>query len=311
MKKNNYPKIVIGSFLVLFILMFFSFVEAQQPPLPPSTSPFTFKLLKGWNAISSPTNVIKISDIQGCVIEALYWYNGRQFVPSDTLEPMKGYWALVKEDCQATVSGIANLSRSTKLHQGWNMISSWQSWEKIKSDCVLKSPIYYWNNALGQYEQISPQNSLIGYRGYWVYVEDRCTINEYYQNDEGISCKITSVDRKSDSRVDFKVEYSGVPGGKQVKLDKNGRCYSNDYIVDPNDNTTRMRVLAFAAFIPSKKPCENGICEASCGMVRNLLINRPVNITLNIEAAIIVEEKKIKCEPFQTKVLVAPPKPKN
>ena len=84
----------------------------EESPTAPPTLPPEIQLRKGWNLIApimidKPYPVGSIAASLGDVVEMVCWWNGRKYLfwflsgrgELVYMEPWKGYWIKVKEDC--------------------------------------------------------------------------------------------------------------------------------------------------------------------------------------------------------------------
>ena len=86
---------------------------------------FTLELNIGWNMVSIP--VVPDDHSASSVLSdvgffQLVTWSGTGYVPATSFEAGKGYWLLVLEDVNVTVSGSPVYSLSLSLSTGWSMI---------------------------------------------------------------------------------------------------------------------------------------------------------------------------------------------
>ncbi|MEO0084246.1 MAG: hypothetical protein ABIJ94_00780, partial [candidate division WOR-3 bacterium] len=191
-------------------------VSSNTPPIPPVTPQnYTISLKRGWNMMSIPvnsktsrenyyrpqsppfyqynyipvlTNQFTIQDIKGCDIKEIWEYQtlNNKFIKPTYLNPLKGYWVLVENDCNGTIFGYRYNQQAT-LYQGWNMFSSKYSWNEIniaspfsiQKSCIEKSKIFYFDTAQNKFIEISETSKLDDTKGYWIEVQKNCAINEF------------------------------------------------------------------------------------------------------------------------------------
>ena len=67
-------------------------------------SGFQLNLIAGWNMVSSFDMEVIAEDVFPGFFQLVTW-NGKGYVPVDVMEPGKGYWALVLEDTNITITG--------------------------------------------------------------------------------------------------------------------------------------------------------------------------------------------------------------
>lgn len=171
---------------------------SARSALPPDGS-FTqdvserLSLKKGWNMTSSPVSepALTLAAIRrSCNIKAGWAYaydatNPQKWVVSNSLEPMSGYFIHATNDCSLTING-QRAPRHRILTPGWNMISSYLSWQNLNrlNRCNLISPIYHYDPAKAAstpddpYIKVLETQALDDAQGYWVKVAAACEVSE-------------------------------------------------------------------------------------------------------------------------------------
>ncbi len=194
MKKNSKVKIAFILSLFIFLFLISKITFSQNVPPPPGISTFSIPLKTGWNMISIPVDQTQetlssqprtpvLSDIKGCSIGAIWEFSpsSNTYIQPATLSPMKGYWVFSENDCNATITGKRSYSL-LNLTSGWNMISSKFSWNQISETgnprCNLISPIYYYDPSRSNYITVSTNTALEDNKGYWIYVNNNCSLKE-------------------------------------------------------------------------------------------------------------------------------------
>jgi YVTN family beta-propeller protein len=136
-------------------------------------------LKKGWNLISSNSE-IKFEALKSkCPsINVLWRFSNNKYEISDRINSLEGYWIYASEDCvfEPQQAGVQN---TRMLEAGWNLVSanSAKSWNEIKGNCVfdLTNKLYKYETGKG-YVEVSPEEKLDPFRGYWVNLKNACTI---------------------------------------------------------------------------------------------------------------------------------------
>jgi hypothetical protein len=166
-------------------------VGAQgQPPPPPGALGPSLVLHAGWNMISTPIGPASIDSLKGdCTITDGPWnWDSSEYQQASTLLPLQGYWVKVSSACTMQAIGRSQSSgQSLSLQDGWNLISAYQPWAVLNRSltntlggCKLESGPWWWDGQ--QYQRIFPDQSLDGFKGYWVKVFGGCIINGYGQS---------------------------------------------------------------------------------------------------------------------------------
>jgi len=86
---------------------------------------FTLELRAGWNMVSLPVvpdDMSAASVLDGIAFFQLVTWSGSGYVASSEFEAGRGYWLLVLEDVNVTVSGEPVDSLSLSLSPGWSMV---------------------------------------------------------------------------------------------------------------------------------------------------------------------------------------------
>lgn len=166
--------------------------ENAYPVTKAEKQSFEVSLKSGWNQISVPIShpAILTRQLQGCKIQKIWGYDparkNNEWLNPLTLSPIKGYFALVEEDCVLKFEGF-RLPQTLTLSPGWNLISSKDSWKDLDPNdkCGISGKIYHLNpkklieNPSGNaYDEIAPEESLDDTQGYWIYINNRCVITE-------------------------------------------------------------------------------------------------------------------------------------
>jgi hypothetical protein len=164
---------------VLLLLSAVVLSAQAQPPEPPGAFGPTLQLHAGWNMISSPIRSAPITNLQGdCLISnGPWWWTGTRYELSTTLEPAKGYWVKVGDTCtMEAISLDRRFEQTLPLVPGWNLISSSSSWNDTNTgDCKLVSGPWWWDGQ--KYQQITADQPLEGFKGYWVKVGADCIVD--------------------------------------------------------------------------------------------------------------------------------------
>ncbi|HED03206.1 MAG TPA: hypothetical protein ENI60_00310 [Candidatus Fraserbacteria bacterium] len=152
--------------------------SGAPPPPPVPISGLILRLDAGWNMISSPVGTIAPADLKGtCQFASGPWeWTGSRYIQANKLEPAKGYWLKVDNACTLQATGT-NVRQDLELHQGWNLISSSKSWNRIGSifrGCQLQSGPWWYDGS--KYAPIDPSEPLNDFKGYWVKVAGSCKL---------------------------------------------------------------------------------------------------------------------------------------
>ena len=86
---------------------------------------YTLELRAGWNMVSLPVvpdDMSAASVLDGIAFFQLVTWSGSGYVASSEFEAGRGYWLLVLEDVNVTVSGESVDSLSLSLSPGWSMV---------------------------------------------------------------------------------------------------------------------------------------------------------------------------------------------
>ena len=129
---------------------------------------FTLELRAGWNMVSlpvTPNDTLAASIMDGKGFFQLVTWSGTGYVPATSFEAGKGYWLLVLEDVNVTVSGSSVDSLNISLSAGWNMVGG--TFDEVPADGVF--PGFYqlvtWTGT-----GYTPATVFEPGRGYWALV---------------------------------------------------------------------------------------------------------------------------------------------
>ncbi len=149
-----------------------------EPPQPPGALGPTLKLHAGWDMISTPVNSSSITSLHGdcSVSSGPWWWTGSHYELATVVEPAKGYWIKVGDDCTMEALTLGrDITQPLYLAPGWNLISSSTSWNDTNTGgCKLLSGPWWWDGQ--KYQQIAADKALDGFKGYWIMVADNCLI---------------------------------------------------------------------------------------------------------------------------------------
>jgi hypothetical protein len=140
----------------------------------------------GWNLISTPLKTMQLNEVLGTcsgkVQNYLWKLKNNNWRITTTLEPLEGYFLYADASCVLSFLGQDHSSPiSRELSRGWNIISSKKSWNDIKGNCILDGDaIYEWvnTNGTGSWNTLSTNTTLDDSKGYFIKVNDACTITE-------------------------------------------------------------------------------------------------------------------------------------
>ena len=148
---------------------------------------YALSLKKGWNMISLPvtpetTNADSIFSQVPMGYYALFSWDplNKTYTEPSTVEPEKGYWILVLDECEVNISGASLINYTANLTKGWNMIGSLavptylHNPDDIPDGSVLNNSIYTWSPANQSY--ISTTKIDPG-KGYWILALQNCSLN--------------------------------------------------------------------------------------------------------------------------------------
>ena len=86
---------------------------------------FTLELFAGWNMVSLPVlpdDPLASTVLSGIEFNQLVTWSGTGYVTASEFEAGRGYWLLVMEDTNVTISGTPVQSLNLTLAPGWSMI---------------------------------------------------------------------------------------------------------------------------------------------------------------------------------------------
>lgn len=158
-----------------------------QTPTPPTPGPTTVSLFQGWNIISSPVEApLTLSQIESsCSLGTyqgykVYAYDPRTQTWTHPSEVRKdeGVYVRANDNCTVSLSGTPASFTSKSLLRGWNLISTETTLDQIKGDCRITSdpPIWEWDAQNKQWVHPSLTDRLNQSKGYWIAVENDCTL---------------------------------------------------------------------------------------------------------------------------------------
>jgi hypothetical protein len=128
--------------------------------------------------ISTPVNSSSITSLHGdcSVSSGPWWWTGSHYELATVVEPAKGYWIKVGDDCTMEALTLGrDITQPLYLAPGWNLISSSTSWNDTNTGgCKLLSGPWWWDGQ--KYQQIAADKALDGFKGYWIMVADNCLI---------------------------------------------------------------------------------------------------------------------------------------
>jgi len=147
---------------------------------------YTLNLTAGWSMISisvTPENTSADAILKEQVPDGSYslhtWDTiNKTYVNSTVIEPGKGYWIFVHDECQVRVNGTALMNYTTNLTRGWNMIGSvititnFDNPDDIPDGAVLNYT-YTWSPADKVYVS---KNYTEPRRGYWALALQNCSL---------------------------------------------------------------------------------------------------------------------------------------
>ncbi|RLG87078.1 MAG: hypothetical protein DRO15_05375, partial [Thermoprotei archaeon] len=142
---------------------------------------FTLRLKRGWNMFSLPVipennRVIAIFKNLSCHYTVYMWNaSKKRYVRPETIEPGVGYWILVLENVNITVTGKPLYNIQIQLKKGWNMIGSTiqEANYTIQPKDSIYMNIYSWNPELKKYET---ETTTKPGKAYWILAYQDCTI---------------------------------------------------------------------------------------------------------------------------------------
>ena len=218
------------------------------------------QLFEGWNIISSPAeNPLTISQIEEYCVAGVYrghkfWsYDPKEFEWSHPAQVKndEGVYIYVFDDCRVGLEGNPAQFSSKSLYIGWNLFSTETSFKEIKGDCEIISdpPLWKYNPETERWERPSLDAKLDQSKGYWVAVEDDCTLSVSEEEcTKGSDCPTGDYCRESDQtcqslpecklRNDNSFGYTNAPNGTSCSGTP-GKCCSgacdNDGITSHSD----------------------------------------------------------------------------
>lgn len=168
-----------------YILGMMAIFTAYQIQAAPEI--LTIDIYKGWNIISSPLErSLYLSEIaNSCELTS---YNGRilawtydpvdGWIQSTAVKKDEGVYILSRENCTVKLIGTAAVFSSRTLKRGWNLISAEKSFAEIQENCQMPADYKIWtlNPQNQEWLSLAPTDKLNQAKGYWVAVENNCTL---------------------------------------------------------------------------------------------------------------------------------------
>jgi len=148
-----------------------------------STNAKSIQFHPGWNMFSIPIkNSYTVTALftgdcskSNFAVAKIWHYSNGKYVEATTIDPGKGYWVKMKNDCTLFVDGEpVTIDDLPGLDPGWNQIGSpTESVEApiIVGDCKIVSGPWKYNPSIKDYEQ---SDLLESGKGYWMNVEGSC-----------------------------------------------------------------------------------------------------------------------------------------
>ncbi len=139
-------------------------------------------LSKGWNIISSPVEEsLTISDIEEfCSLKTykghkMWAFNTEEWTNPEQVESNEGVYVYANSDCTIELEGEKSEFGEKELKSGWNLISAGNnSLNDVIGDCKIKGDI--WKLDKGDWVYPELDEVLNPGKGYWVEVEEDCTL---------------------------------------------------------------------------------------------------------------------------------------
>jgi len=190
---------------------------------------YVLPLSRGWNLISSPLEQpLTLSKIEEfCPLETYEGYKMWAYDPVNNwthpteVNPNEGVYVYAKEDCTVVLEGKKANFTSKELKKGWNIISIGdRSLEEVKGDCKIAGKV--WELKDGGWILHGINEVLNGSKGYWVRVEEDCTLGE----SSAAPSQPTSI-IPCDSCESCNEAIKRAPKGSTILLTRNITCTSN------------------------------------------------------------------------------------
>ncbi|MEM4909999.1 MAG: hypothetical protein QXI40_07620, partial [Ignisphaera sp.] len=225
--------------LILFTLIVTLFISFSENDYIESR--LELNLNRGWNLISIPFEKYKI-EYNDCQIRSIFSYENREWkrVNINNLEPGKGYFIRVNNNCKIVISGTIKTDVETviKLDRGWNLIGVISP---IPVGYILDrhnvSKIYVFEN--GQWRELKENDLLEPGKGYFI----RTTATEEIQ----ISFLYSAQNRLRGTVPPLKVEcqpkYIEAKSGERVRRTINCECIFSEKVYSPIDLEIRRREI--------------------------------------------------------------------
>ena len=113
---------------------------------------------------------------------AVYAWNAseKRYVTPETIEPGIGYWILILEDVNVTITGTPLYRVELQIHKGWNMIGSiiQEANYTTRPEGSIYMNIYSWNPQLKRYKT---ETTTKPGKAYWILAYQDCTIELTYE----------------------------------------------------------------------------------------------------------------------------------
>jgi len=177
-----------------FLLILFPFLYGQEVesiiPLHPGANLVSFNVIPYDNSLSNIFSSIE-NNITGIISEGLAaspnpilgWVGSLS-----EIEPIRGYWIIVSEDCDLLVEGIpVDVNQDYELHYGANLISYPFNISMDLNTALPVEAIWYITRIIGEGTAASNQNGqFIGSlsefqpnKGYWFFIDSPFILNYY------------------------------------------------------------------------------------------------------------------------------------
>ncbi len=144
---------------------------------------FTIELKSGWNMVSVPfiADSFNLTDVFPDALPPAFYYDplSESYVPVPVLYPGRGYWVLMLDDHDYTLTGEPMLNYELELPAGWNMIGApaqtvyWDEQITVPPDATLPGALFGYNATSSAY---FISNTLRPGFGYWILSLENCIL---------------------------------------------------------------------------------------------------------------------------------------
>ncbi|MBU5682481.1 MAG: hypothetical protein KQA34_02095, partial [Candidatus Aenigmarchaeota archaeon] len=289
--------------LILFTLIITLFISFSENDY--IESKLELNLNRGWNLISIPFEKYKI-EYNDCQIRSIFSYENREWkrVNINNLEPGKGYFIRVNNNCKIVISGTikTDVEKVIKLDRGWNLIGVISP---IPVGYILDrynvSKIYVFEN--GQWRELKENDLLEPGNGYAI----RTTANIELRLEGMLGTYLART-----SSIECDVPSEAFVGDKVVI-----RCICNFYplgglegrLISPSKNGEYSRTYPIYYACRSKFRTYSFSFDANIEGTWRFVINRGISevvneYRINVKKPLTQQQCKIECDPIPSEAYI-------